>query len=102
MRTAYELKKDTELISNVQKATLSTEKFGIEPTHGLFGSSEWWEQISSGRLPLHTLRGVITKRYMGSMGDWPEIEVQTETGKLSHWTRQVNSKEQDALYIPGQ
>jgi hypothetical protein len=102
MKPAYQLKQDFEFISKVQKTTLSTEHFGIEPTHGLFGSSEWWEQISSGKLPLYTLRGVITQRYMGSMGDWPEITVQSDTGEIWHWTRRVNSKEQDALYVPGQ
>lgn len=102
MKPAYQLKQDFDFISKVQKATLSTERFGIEPTHGLFGSPEWWEQISSGKLPLYTLRGLITQRYMGSMGDWPEITVQSDTGEISHWTRRVNSKEQDALYVPGQ
>jgi hypothetical protein len=102
MRIAYELRTDTDWISKVQKATLGTKEFGIEPTHGVFGSSEWWEQISSGWLPLQTLTGVITKRYMGSMGDWPEIEVRGDSGDVSHWTRNVNAKERDRLYIPGQ
>lgn len=101
MITAYELKKDLGFISRVQKATLSTEQFGIEPTHGLFGSSEWWDQIAAGKLPLRTLRGVITRRYMGGMNDWPEIEVQSETGEMSNWGRRGNSPEQDTLYIPG-
>jgi hypothetical protein len=102
MRTAYELKKDSDFISKVQQATLTTENFGIEPTSGLFGSPEWWEQICRGKLPVYTLRGVITKRYMASMADWPEIEVQSDAGELSHWTRRCNAKEQDALYVPGQ
>jgi transcription elongation factor len=38
----------------------------------------------------------------GSMGDWPEIEVRSDKGEVSHWTGKVNSKEQDALYFPGQ
>jgi|SRR5690349_11131609 len=102
MRPAYELKKDLDTISKVQNATLTTEEFGIEQTHGLFGSKEWWEQISSGRLPLHTLRGVIVERFWGSMADWPEIKVRDDDGNISRWTRRVNVREQDALYIPGQ
>jgi len=102
MRHAYELKKNLDFISNVQKATLSTKEFGIEQTHGLFGSSEWWEQISSGRLPLHTLCGEIIERFWGGMADWPEIKVRNDDGQISEWTRMVNVKEQDALYIPGQ
>ena len=102
MKIAYRLKDDTTFIGNVQKATLNTDNFGIEPTHGLFGSPEWWQQVASGELPVHTLRGVITERYMGSMGDWPEIKVRSDASEESRWTREVNRKEQDALYLPNQ
>ena len=102
MNPAYQLKADSSRIAAIQKATLTTDDFGIEQTHGLVGSPEWWEQISSGRLPLHMLRGVIVDRFWGSMADWPEITVQSDDGETSHWTREVNVKEQDALYIPGQ
>lgn len=101
METAYQLERDTARIANMQRATLKTHEFGIEQTHGLFGSAEWWEQISSGKLPLHTLRGVIVGRFWGSMRDWPEISVQQDDGQISQWTREVNTKEQDALYVPG-
>lgn len=102
MKVVYRLKEDSESIARVQKATLNTRNFGIEPTHGLFGSAEWWEQISTGKLPLHTLRGVISQRYWGSMGDWPEVKVQSDAGEISAWTREANTSELDALYMPGQ
>jgi hypothetical protein len=38
---------------------------------------------------------------MGSMGDWPEIRVVSDAGEKSSWTRDVNHKEQDALYRVG-
>ncbi len=38
---------------------------------------------------------------MGSMGDCPMIKVRSDTGKNSQWTRDVNSREQDALYRSG-
>ncbi|HKC96332.1 MAG TPA: hypothetical protein VKB81_20155 [Nitrospira sp.] len=102
MRPAYQLKRDLDSLSKVQKATLSTDEFGIEQTHGLFGSSEWWEQISSGRLPLHMLCGEIIERFWSGMADWPEIRIRSDDGQISEWTRKVNVKEQGALYIPGQ
>jgi hypothetical protein len=102
MKPAYQLRNDATFIAQVQKATRNTDNFGIEPTHGLFGSQEWWEQIASGKLAMHTLCGVIIERFWGSMGDWPEIKVENDTGEISHWTRKVNTKDQDALYIPGQ
>jgi len=39
---------------------------------------------------------------MGSMGDWPEFQMVSESGEVSQWTREVNLKEQDALYLVGQ
>lgn len=102
MKPAYQLKEDSARIAAIQKATLTTDEGGIEQTHGLLGSREWWQHISSGQLPLHTLRGVIVERFWGSMADWPEITVRSDEGEVSQWTREVNSKEQDALYIPGQ
>lgn len=102
MKPAYQLKNDTTFIVQVQNATRNTDDFGIEMTHGLFGSQEWWEQIASGKLTLHTLRGVITERFWSGMADWPMIKVESDTGEISDWTRQVNTEEQDALYIPGQ
>ncbi len=98
MKIAYRLKDNAKHIAQVQKATLTTDNFGIELTDGLFGSAEWWNRIASGELSVHTLRGTITERFMGSMGDWPEIRVCSETGEKSSWTREVNNREQDALY----
>jgi hypothetical protein len=101
MKVAYCLKDDPKHTAQVQKATQTTDDFGIEPTDGLFGSSEWWDRIANGKLQVHTLRGTITERFMGSMGDWPEIRVLSDVGEKSDWTREVNLKEQDALYRVG-
>jgi hypothetical protein len=101
MEIAYRLKDNATFIGQVQKATLTTDNFGIEPTDGLFGSEAWWDRVASGKLRVHTLRGTIAERFMGSMGDWPEISVCSETGEESSWTRQVNNRGQDALYRVG-
>lgn len=102
MKIAYSLRNDEEHIRRVQRATTTTEEFGIEPTHGLYGSTEWWNRIAIGDLQVRTASGVITKVYMGSMGDWPEFQMVSESGEVSQWTREVNLKEQDALYLVGQ
>jgi hypothetical protein len=83
MEIVYNLRDDHEKVAAIQEATLRTSDFGIEPTHGLLGSREWWSAIESGRLPLQTLRGTISQLYMGSMGDWPSFELTTEDGKKS-------------------
>ena len=97
----YQLKHDQRRIDQVQRATRTTENFGIEPTHGMFGSEEWWQNIELGRLPLHTLKGRITKVFMGSMGDWPEFKMVSDAGEESSWTRMMHSAEQDERYRVG-
>jgi hypothetical protein len=85
--TIYQLRNDREQIQSVQKASLTTTEFGLQSTHGLFGSAEWWQHVELGSLPTHTLRGVISRRWMGSMGDWPICEVTSDSGEKSEWTR---------------
>jgi hypothetical protein len=101
MRTVYRLRDDLEHIAQVQRATLTTEEFGIEPTNGLFGSTEWWSQIASGLLPTHTASGTIHRLYMGSMGDWPEFELVASDRTKSQWTRYASSVDQSSLYQVG-
>jgi|SRR5579859_7057542 len=67
----------------------------------MFGSQEWWKKIHSGDLPAQTTSGVITDVYMGSMGDWPMFAMTTDSGEVLQWTREVNTNEQDALYLVG-
>ena len=101
MRAVYRLREDREQVAAIQRATLETEDFGIEPTHGLVGSEEWWSKIESGELPVITVCGTITRVYMGSMRDWPMFEVSTASGETSEWTREANSVEQSKEYVKG-
>jgi hypothetical protein len=101
MLTIYRLRADKDFIAQVQKATTTSEEFGIEPTHGLFGSAEWWQHVRDGTLPVHTLRGAITRVYMGSMNDWPEFTMRSETGEESSWSRYANNPVFASLYTVG-
>jgi hypothetical protein len=101
MQLVYRLKEDRAHVATVQKATLSTTDYGIEQTHGLFGSDEWWEHIVDGSLPMHTIRGTITRVFMSGHNDWPEFEMRDSSGQLSRWTRETNRPEDDVLYVPG-
>jgi hypothetical protein len=101
MIVVYNLKRDEHYVAAVQKATRETKKFGIQETHGLFGSKGWWENIRTGALPIKTTRGVISKVYMGSMNDWPEFKMMTEVGEELTWTRYVNEMDADAAYKEG-
>src|ERR1044071_6447660 len=99
MVTIYRLQLAKEHIKRVQEATLTTKEFGIEPTHGLFGSSEWWNHIRAGTLPMHRVKGTITRVYMaGSCKDWPTFDMSGEDGKESTWTQLVSDPDYASLY----
>ena len=101
MQPVYRLKDDLAHLANVQKATLTTTEYGIEQTHGLFGSDEWWRPIVDGSLPMGTVRGTSTRVFMSGHNDWPEFEMQDNSGQLSRWTRETNRPADDVLYVPG-
>lgn len=101
MRTVYQFKSNSTQIAAIQNATRTTEEFGIEPTHGVVGTDEWWFNIRSGRLPVQTLRGTIGRVYMGSMRDWPEFTLTLPTGETTNWTREADSLELSELYVEG-
>jgi hypothetical protein len=73
MKIAYRLRDNAKHIAQVQKATLTTDDFGIEPTDGLFASAEWWNRIASGELTVHTLRGTITEQFMAHYTLPPDV-----------------------------
>jgi hypothetical protein len=97
----YSLRKDKQKIDQIQKATLETDEFGLQQTHGLFGSTEWWAKIADGNLPLRTASGLISKVYLGSMGDWPEFKMCQSDGTELTWAREAQSKELDNAYKEG-
>lgn len=97
----YRLKDDVTRVRQIQDASLNTEQFGYQQTHGLFGSPQWWSNIATGALPLCTLKGTISKVYMGSMRDWPEFRVREQDGTESSWTKEALSPELDRAYREG-
>jgi hypothetical protein len=101
MIVVYRLKEDSAFIEGVQRATPTTKNFGIEPTHGMFGSAEWWEKIAAGVLRVYTLSGKITDVYMASMNDWPEFKMLSDDGEESRWTRKRNAAARDSIYSIG-
>jgi hypothetical protein len=99
--TIYRVQLDKEYVKQVQEATERTDNFGLEPTHGVFASREWWQHIRDGTLPVHHLRGTISSVQMGSMDDWPEFTMRDEQGKEFTWSRYANDPEFSGLYTVG-
>src|SRR5215813_5315166 len=101
MMTIYRLQFDKDYITQVQQGTEMSDSFGLEPTHGVFASPEWWQHIRDGTLPVHHLKGTICSVHMGSMNDWPEFTVRTEDDEEFTWSRYANSPEFAGLYTVG-
>ena len=101
MVTIYRLQLDKDYITQVQQATEMSDNFGLEPTHGVFASPEWWQHIRDGTLPVQHLKGMICSVHMGSMNDWPEFTVRTENNEEFTWSRYANSPEFAGLYTVG-
>lgn len=74
-----ELRGKPEYVAQVQAMTLNQEKpfLGLKGTHGLYGSDDWWESISSGRIEIKVVSGTITELFFA--------------GQDSRWGNQVNS-----------
>jgi hypothetical protein len=99
-RKIYDLHDDVNLVAQVQRATQSTLEFGLVPEHGLFGSHAWWDAVADGRIPTHAAVGRIKRVYMGSMGDWPEFEID-EDGKTSAWSQYSSTSDGASAYVVG-
>lgn len=85
MHTVYRLREDRQHIAAVQWVTLNGG--GLEQTHGLLGSEEWWKRIEAGELPLHTIHGTLSYVYMSGHNDFPECEVTSGSGERTQWPR---------------
>ena len=65
-----ELRANPERVRLTQALTLNPDRpqMGLRGTCGLFGSSEWWESIESGRMPLRKISGKIERVYYAGQG----------------------------------
>jgi len=90
MNTIYQLRDDRTAIAQMQRASLAPGAAGLRITHGLIGSGEWWSQIDSGALPVHTVKGRVSGFWPGQWSDGPaEFELQTEQGERQVWLCEI-------------
>jgi len=83
----YDLANDQDYIERVQQTISRTEGSGLERNRPLFGSPEWWSAVESGELESHWVTGLIKRPLWTSMNDFPEVEIEEESGRVSVWTR---------------
>jgi hypothetical protein len=102
MITIYLLQLDKDQIRRVQEATKTTKEWGIEPTHGVYGYEEWWDNIRNGTLPVHRVKGTITRGYNeGPYRDQPVFDMRTKDGKEYTWEQHANDSDYADLYTVG-
>jgi hypothetical protein len=94
LKEIYNLKNDRRRIKLVQNASLGkSSNSGLKIVDGiLFGTKEWFNAIETGKINKVTLKGTISKVYMSGHDDYPEFEIENESGK-SNWTREGNDNE---------
>ena len=91
--SVYKFQEDKEAIKRLQEVSSDTKSvYGLKTENGLLiGTKEWFQATEDGRLSKETIRGTISKVYMSGHNDWPEFEMENESGK-STWTREGNDK----------
>lgn len=89
MNVLYDFRKDSNRIRALQDATLNTE-YGLKATHGLVGSSEWWQAIDQGELALERFVGEVVQETNGPMGDWPSLIIRDCHGRTKTTTLHIS------------
>jgi len=92
----YDLRYDSDYVAAVRDATANTSDFGLVPEHGLLGSTDWWRAVDARTIPLHEIRGRISRVYASGHDDYPEFEIDDGTGKTA-WPRLTSTTDDDAL-----
>jgi hypothetical protein len=72
---------------------------GIEPTHGVFRSPEWWQHIKEGTLPVLKVKGTISK--INNDRDWPTLRFRTEDGAELSFSQYANNPDFGDFYTIG-
>jgi len=90
----YQLTNNPTYIKDLQSASLnSSQNFGLQITHGLCGSTEWWDNIKKGALKKMLHKGKITKVYWTAMcNDTPVFDMIDENGKILSYNREADNK----------
>lgn len=97
----YQLETDAVNLQHMQAASSGRGPTGLKATHGLIGSTEWWDNVDTGRLPIVTVRGKVSRFWPGHHGDYPEFELLEESGMRSVWGCQVSAARAEFRFAAG-
>lgn len=98
LRPVYDLGAERELIEQLQRASRDeSTSMGLSLQPALVGSEDWWRRVEAGAIPVETLRGHISRVLWTGFGDHPEVEITSDGGERSRWTREGDA----ARYVEG-
>ena len=79
---AYELSRDRTYLERLQLASVESNEFALDSSHGLPGSKQWWKAVRDGSIPTLSVEGKVVDVRVS--GNWPEFEIDAE-GTLTTW-----------------
>lgn len=111
-KMVYELAKDLadhpEQVAMTQALTLNASKpqMGLLGADGLYGSKEWWQSISDGRIEVRIYKGAIRRLYVAGQDaeeadEGKDFEYLCENGQVRRESCIANSDVDLALYQDG-
>ncbi len=100
------IKQDPEHVKRVQELTLNKQRptRGLNGTYGLYGSSEWLENLESGIIPRKQISGVIQDVYRASMdssGSPDQIDILLDGGGIISKGIYINHRKDLKLFRKG-
>ncbi|MGA2605316.1 MAG: hypothetical protein ABSG14_13915 [Verrucomicrobiia bacterium] len=76
-RVVYDIRRDAEGLKLKQEASLASGWGGLEITHGLIGTPEWWSAVEAGKFKVETFVGVLRS---AAAGDVLHVHIEGESG----------------------
>lgn len=108
MKPVYSLSEDLhrnpKKVELTQARTLDNRSLpgGLKGIHGLFGSDEWWHNISKEIIPVTRLSGIVTKIYREGMhNEEMGFEMEVSDGSTFRYSCVVNERCDLKLYQIG-
>ena len=92
-------------VEKTQALTLDRAKphLGLRGTYGLFASQDWWNSISTGRMPLLRLAGVVERLYASGQEEVEAntVDIRSADGRLQSAGIYLNDPSDLALFRIG-
>ena len=76
-RVVYDIRRDAEGLKLKQEASVEGGWGGLEITHGLIGTPEWWSAVEAGKFKVETFDGVVRS---AAAGNQLHVHIEGEQG----------------------